>query len=205
MQTRPEPHVAWRRLVDRHDRRLSPRLASAAEAHLASGCATCATDARLVERLIAAIGDGPLEAPPRAAEREAAALLRSTYLAFAQDAGLVVGVLLLDRTDESAALLRAAAGETRRLLWTVGGYEVDASLVARAGGTDVLAQIVPGGDDPDARVAGEVAARRGDAVTARAAIAPDGRFTFRALARGLYTFEGRVDGMRFVLPPLHVE
>lgn len=204
MTTSSEVHVPWRRLVDRRDRRLSPRLAAAADEHLATGCAACAADVRAIDELVAAIASGAPDGPPSRAEQAAIGLYRDTYLAFGAEADRVVGVLLLD--DVAAAVsLRDAAAETRRLLWRVGDYEVDASLVSHAGGTDVLAQVVPGGDDPDARVSGFVALRGERGVRARAAIAPDGRFTFRALVAGVYTLEGRVDSLSFVLPPLHVE
>jgi hypothetical protein len=204
MTTSPEVHVPWRRLVDRRDRRLSPRLAAVADAHLATGCAACAADVRAIEELVAAISAGPLDAPPRRAESAAVGLYRDTYLAFGAEAERVIGVLILDDLV-AATTLRDAAAEMRRLLWRVGEYEVDASLVSHAGRTDVLAQVVPGGDDPDARVSGFVALRGERGVRVRAPIAPDGRFTFRALASGVYTIEGRVDSLRFVLPPLHVE
>jgi hypothetical protein len=204
MTTSPEVHVPWRRLVDRRDRRLSPRLSAVADAHLATGCAACAADVRTIEELVAAISAGPLDAPPRRAESAAVGLYRDTYLAFGAEVERVVGVLILDDLV-AGATLRDAAAEMRRLLWRVGEYEVDASLVSHAGRTDVLAQVVPGGDDPDARVSGFVALRGERGVRVRAPIAPDGRFTFRALASGVYTIEGRVDSLRFVLPPLHVE
>ena len=200
-----EPHVAFRRLVDRRDGRLPPTLAARVDGHLGAGCAVCRDEADSIERLIAAIEAGPPEAPPARLLSAAIRLFRESFADFARDVDCVFGVLLLDRTDEFAAALRSAPGETRHLLWRVGDYEVDASLVARTGGIDVLAQIVPGGDDPDAVVVGTVAARDAGGVRARARVAADGRFTFRGLPAGVYTLEGRVDSFQFVLPPIRVE
>jgi hypothetical protein len=204
MTTLSEPHVSWRRLVDRRDGRLAPSRLAQAERHLASGCGPCRATAATIDDLVGAIAEGALERPPIVAERAAIRLFRDACASFGDLADRVLGVLIVDRSDEFVAALRAAPGETRRLLWRVGAYEVDASLVARDVGADVFAQILPDGDDPDATVAGVVSARRGGGTVAVAAIEPDGRFTFRGLARGVYSFEGRVDATRFVLPPLAV-
>lgn len=203
MKNRNEGHARWRDLVDRRDGRLQPRQLTEVDSHLSAGCATCVHETVEIDRLVDAIAAGPLEPPPGDLERTALRLFRETNVKFAED--LLVGVLLYDQPGEFAAAMRGANGETRRLLWRVGEYEVDASLVARTAGTDLLAQIVPGGDDPDAEVTGTVAARSERGVRTSARVQRDGRFTFRGLAPGVYTLEGRVDAFRFVLPPLHIE
>jgi len=111
----------------------------------------------------------------------------------------------MDSAPEFAGALRATEGETRRLLWRVGAYEVDASFVARPGGADLLAQVVPGGDDPETTVTGVVAVVGARGVRTSAPIEPEGRFTIRGLAPGVYTIEGSIGATRFVLPPVHVE
>ena len=88
---------------------------------------------------------------------------------------------------------------------TSAGYTATARVLHWITAILVLAQIVPGGDDPDAEVTGTVAARSERGVKANATIERDGRFTFRGLAPGVWSLEGRVDALRFVLPPLHVE
>src|SRR6185295_1663404 len=136
-----EGHVPWRRLVDRRDGLLSPRRASEADAHLAVGCGDCDEAIRDIERLVAAIEEGPPEAPPADVQRDAVRLFRGTWLAFAADVERATGVLVFDGAEvgEFATSLRAASatdGAARRLLWTVGAHEVDASVVAGRAGAD---------------------------------------------------------------------
>jgi hypothetical protein len=200
---RDEGHARWRDLVDRHDGRLGSRQLAAVSSHLAHGCASCVHDCAEIELLVEAIAAGPLDTPPASLDRTVLRLFRETNVRLTED--LLIGVLLYDQPGEFVAAMRGTSGETRRLLWRVGDYEVDASLVARASGTDLLAQIVPGGDDPDAEVTGVVAARSERGVRTSAPVQRDGRFTFRGLVPGLYTLEGRVDAVRFVLPPIHIE
>ncbi len=210
MTTRPDGHVSWRRLLDRRDGRdgrLTSVRAAAASAHLAEGCAACAGEADAIERLVAAIAEGPPDEPPRRAVDSAIRVYRESCAAFLRDEGEVLGVLILDSIGEfaePAASLRADASEVRRILWRVGEYEVDASVVGRPGGADLLGQMVPGGDDPAANVTGEVSVRGGRGVRARTKIESDGRFTLRGLLPGVYTIEGRADAMRFVLPPVYL-
>lgn len=204
MIRRRDVHLPWRWLVERADGTLAAGAAAESEQHLASGCARCAAADRTVRRLRAALAAGPLEPPPAVADRRVLEMIRR--LRAARDrAGVLVATLVLDRRADGAPALRSATDEARRLLWTMPGYEVDASVVGGPDGTDLLGQVVPEGDTPGAAVAGAVRALRGGRTIGRTTLAADGRFTFRNLPRGVLVLEGTVDGHAFVLPEFAVE
>jgi hypothetical protein len=188
---RRDEHLPWRWLADRHDGALGADDAAEADLHLASGCARCTARDRTLRRLVAAVAAGPLERPPAAADRRARALF-SAWRDAPASGGAVVGVLVADTRPELATSLRAGADDTRRLLWDVGGWDVDASVVLYDGRADLLGQVLRAGDRPDAVLVGEVRAFRGRRAVAAVPIRADGRFTFRGLACGAYVFEGRV-------------
>jgi hypothetical protein len=138
--------------------------------------------------------------------RDAVALYAQVHGAFVWPPDELLGTLVLDRRDEPVAGVRSAPGGVRQLLWTVAdAYEIDASLIARAAGADLLGQVVPCEDDVSARLDGHVAALRGGAEVTRVALGGDGRFSFRGLAAGAWTLRGEVDGRRFRLPPVIVD
>ena len=204
MIRRRDVHLPWRWLVERADGALAAAASAESEAHLASGCGRCTHADRVVRRLRAAVAAGPLDAPPAVADRRVLEMVRR--LRAARDADdVLIATLVLDRRPDEALSLRAAAPEERRLLWTMPGYEIDASVVATARGADVLGQIVPEEDAAGTPMDGEVRARRGRRVVAYSRVAPDGRFTFRSLARGLVEIEGVARGQAFVLPGFVVE
>jgi len=204
MRRRRDAHLPWRWLVERADGTLTPADAAESDRHLAAGCATCAAADAAVARLRAALAAGPLETPPAVADRRVLEFVRRLRDA-ASRRDVLVGTLVLDRRADEALALRSSASEARRLLWTMPGYEVDASLVPARRGADLLGQLVPDDDRPDAATAGEVRLLRGGRVVARSALAADGRFTFRGVARGLVEIEGVVDGVPFLLPGVVVD
>ena len=209
-----DDHLPLRWLADRRDGRLSPRRAAVADAHLGSGCRRCEQRARRLDRIVRALAAAEPEMPPEREEIRAIALLAELRPPWEEPApGFLDGELLLDQRMELAAALRSAPGEARRLLWAFGRYELDASVVTGPAGADLLGQVVPPGDDPAAQVEGRVWAIAHGARVAEAALAQDGRFTFRRMPRGACTIEGEiqgeidgnVEGVRFRLPPLVVE
>lgn len=208
---RKDAHLPWRWLADRRDGALDAARAAEADAHLVGGCALCAARDRTVRRLVAAVAAGPLESPPADADRRARAVyaLRRRAPRVRDALDVTVGVLVVDQRSDLALALRSPGDETRRLLWDVGGWDVDASVVLRGGRADLLAQVVPPGDEPSVRLGGEVRAVRGRRTVATSPVAPDGRFTFRGLPCGAWVFEGRVASplgdRAFVLPLVVLE
>jgi len=204
MIRRRDVHLPWRWLVERADGALAATASAETEAHLASGCDRCTRADRVVRRLRAAVAAGALESPPAVADRRVLEMIRR--LRAARDAAdVLVATLVLDRSPDEALSLRGAAPEERRLLWTMPGYEIDASVVASARGADLLGQIVPEDDTLGSAMDGEVRVLRGRRVVASARVAPDGRFTFRGLPRGVVEIEGVARGQAFVLPGFVVE
>jgi hypothetical protein len=199
---RTDDHVPFRWLADRADGLLPAGPAGEADAHLASGCAPCRARDRSVRRLVAAIAAGPLETPPAAADRRVVSAFVRSRAPRAADLDALFGTLVLDQRADLLMAVRSSGADVRRLLWTVGAWEVDASVVASGAGTDLLGQAVRAEETGDGAVTGEVRARRGRRVAATAPVAADGRFTFRGLAPGAWTLEGVLDGRAFVLPLL---
>ena len=212
-------HIPFRVLADRRDGTLAPSRAAGVEAHLATGCAQCVARDGNLRRIVTAVAAGALETPPAAADRRVVALFPKVAAAFRRTADgssrerTLVGTLVSDRRFDAAFdaefatsyALRAADDGARRLLWALGSYEVDASVVGRGATADVLGQVVPLDDAPDAQLSGEVHAVRGRRAVQSSSIETDGRFTFRGLAPGAYVFEGAVDGRPFILPLVVLE
>lgn len=200
---RTDEHLPWRWLADRRDGVIAPARAVEADAHLATECRCCRARESSVRRVVAAVAAGALERPPAAADRRVVAAFASVRgVARRPAADVLFGALVLDQQCDLALAMRSDGADSRRLLWSLPGYEIDASLVAESGRCDVLGQIVPSGDEPGAAMSGEVRAVRGRRTIATAPVAPDGRFTFRGLPAGPQTFEGTVEGRAFVLPPV---
>lgn len=198
-------HLRIRDLADLRDGRLEPSARSAAERHLASGCAECAAAAARVDGLLSVMRQGLLPLPPRAAVRDAVKLFRARKWAnLLALPGRIVAKLVLDQRMELVPALRSSPGSTRRTLWNVGRFELDACLVERAGDADLLGQVLPSDDEGAAGLTGEVVAHRDGRTVARAALDPDGRFEFLSIPHGTYALTGRVDGDEFLLSPLGV-
>lgn len=197
---RTDDHLPWRWLADHADGLLAPAQAGAARDHLAAGCSRCCARDRSVRRMVAAIGAGPLDAPPASADRRVVALFPRLRSALRPQSGVLFGALVLDQRADLLLAVRSGAPDGRRLLWTVGDYEIDASVVGSEGRIDVLGQVVRA--DGDAAVTGEVRVVRGRRAVAASRVAADGRFTFRALSAGACVVEGTLDGRAFSLPLL---
>jgi anti-sigma factor RsiW len=201
----PGPHPPLRWFADRVDGRLSTPRTTQLEAHLAAGCAPCDARDAALRRTIAALKSGPLPEPPAELRRGAARLhTRARVAAMIDSARRVVARLVHDGLGAPALALRAAPGDERRVLWAMDRWEIDACLVTGARGADLLGQVVPLDDAGGGAIAGELAARLGS-LTRRQHLADDGRFTFRDLAPGVWTIEGRIGATEFTLPPLVVE
>ncbi len=198
------PRLRW--LVDHRDGVLAGPRRDATESHLRSGCAPCEARLLRLERMLVAVAAGPLPAAParevRAGERLYASTHRAAGLALAAE---LDAVLVLDQGAALAASVRAAPGDVRRMLWTFGEWELDASLIARNGGVDVVAQVLGPEDDPDAVLAGKVTAWTAGRTVAESPLRADGRFTLRGLRPGVYALRGSVDGTRFRIPELVVD
>ncbi len=159
-----ESHVSFRHLLDLHDGVLSGARSERARAHMASGCDDCVSLSDRIAWLLDALADAPLDGAPERDVRQAIALYHEVHgsVVWPPD-DVLFGTLVLDQREELAVAVRAAAGDTRRLLWTLaagdGGcaYEVDAVLVRRADGTDLLGQVLPATDDSGATLTGHVA------------------------------------------------
>ena len=198
------PPLRW--FADRVDGKLSTPRTARLEAHLAAGCAPCEARDASLRGTIAALRSGPLPEPPAALRRRAARLhMRARVAALAESARRVVARLVHDGFASPAMALRAAPGDERRVLWAMDRWEIDACLVTGARGADLLGHVVPLDDGGGGGVIeGELAARLGSR-TRRERLADDGRFTFRDLAPGVWTLEGRIGATEFALPPLVVE
>jgi len=198
-----EAHVTLRVVADLADGLLSGRRAAEGGAHLAA-CPPCRRRADELGATVAALAQGPLPAPPRAAVRAVKRSYRRAQWAWAlRRAAEWVGELVYDQRVAPVAALRSGPGETRRLLWAFGEHELDACVTATGHGADLLGQVSPASGDADAE--GEVLLYRDGKVLHRVALAEGGRFTFRGLAPGTYALAGTVDGHDFALPPFVVE
>jgi hypothetical protein len=111
----------------------------------------------------------------------------------------LVGTLVADVPFDAFAV-RGDAADCRRLLWSLGDWELDAQVIPANGASDVLAQIVPVAPAAAPTCGGAVRARRGGRAVAEARVLADGRFTFRGLRPGPYVFEGEIGEQPFVLP-----
>ena len=198
-------HLRIRDLADRRDGRLGASALSAAEAHLASGCAECTATAARVDGTLALLREGPLAEPPAALVRGAVRMFRARKWANLLAApGRLVAQLVLDQRMEVVPALRSGAGATRRTLWNVGDHELDACLVERLNDADLIGQVLPSDDDGAADVVGEVAAMCDGRKVATTRFDRDGRFEFLRLPHGTYALVGTVNGAEFVLAPLGV-
>lgn len=206
---RHDVHPPFRWFVEMHDGRLDTARAAEMREHLASGCARCGAQHDGVRRMVAAIAAGPVaKAPPHVDRRVLGALAkarRTTCRAASRDPSALVGSLVIDSRPELALSLRAPGDGTRHLLWTVGPWELDASVVSREGRADVLGQVVPTGDDFAPAPTGEVRIVRGRRIVRRALVASDGRFTFRNVEPGPCVLDGILDGRPFSLPPVVID
>jgi hypothetical protein len=201
---RHDEHIPFRWMADRADGTLDAARTAECDAHLAEPCAACSARFANVREMLATIRAGTLEEPPHALDRRVVALFAANRPGTSwAPADALVGALASDFTADLGYAMRSGAATSRRLLWTVGDYELDAAVTPAGAGLDVLAQVVPLGDSADA-LGGRVRAVRGRRAVAESAIAPDGRFTFRGLRPGGYTFEGEIAaagaGRAFVLP-----
>ena len=202
----PHAHVPFQWLADRSDGRLRGRRREWTDAHLAGGCTRCSDDLRLIGRITRALSSGPLDTAPEAEVQRAVGLYLRT-MPFLEDPDIdwVEGTVLLDQRTEMVAAVRHAPGDTRRLPWSLGDYEVDACVVSGPTTADLLGQILPPEDDPEATLRGHVTVYAGREEHSRVDLEADGRFTFRGLAPGAYVLEGRVDAVRFFLPTLVID
>lgn len=201
----PDAHPPLRWFADRHDRVLTRARAARLDAHLATGCAACAARDASLRRTIAALRAGPLAPAPRALVRGAVRAHRAARVAAAvASVRRVVAELVLGGAPSPAFAMRAAEGDERRLLWTVGGWDVDVCVTTGARGADVLGQIVPRDEKDTLPIDADIAARSG-AKLVRARVGADGRFALRSLAPGAWTLEGRVADTEFTTPPFAVE
>lgn len=191
---RHDEHIPFRWMADRADGTLDAARAAECDAHLAEPCASCSARFANVQSMLDVIRAGTLEEPPHTLDRRVVALFAENRpgTSWAPEEALV-GALMSDFTADLGYAMRSGAAASRRLLWTVGEYELDAAVAPVGAGLDVLAQVVPAGDVPgDAVLAGRVRAVRGRRAVAEASIESDGRFTFRGLKPGGYTFEGEI-------------
>ena len=202
-------HLPLRWLADHVDGTLHAARASKLTSHLALGCARCTARLTQLRSTITALTDGPLDEPPRNLRRAAQRLPGEARLAaLGSRIRRVIAHLVSDGRTAPAFALRAAVGDERRLLWSADGWEIDACVVSGASGADLLGQILPCDDGTldgaeDVAVA-SVTARSGRRVR-HAALAPEGRFTLRELATGLWTIEARIGNVAVVLPAFVVE
>lgn len=152
-----------------------------------------------VERL----ADGPLDAPPPEVERRAVALFQTVHGGLVwPPPGVLVGELV---ADHGAGLVGVrSGGETRRLVWTLDGYDVDSSFVRTDRGIDLLGQFLAVGTARDRALGGTVEVRDEAGATRVAEIEPDGRFTFRDLVPGMHRLSGAIAGAAFRLTPVLV-
>lgn len=199
---RHDEHIPFRWLADRADGTLDPARVAECDAHLAEPCAPCSARFENVKSMLDVIRAGTLEEPPHTLDRRVVALFAENRpgTSWAPEEALV-GALMSDFTADLGYAMRSGAATSRRLLWTVGEYELDAAVTPAGAGLDVLAQVVPLGSDAehvpgdavsDGTLAGRVRAVRGRRAVAEASIESDGRFTFRGLKPGGYTFEGEI-------------
>jgi hypothetical protein len=199
----PHPPLRW--LADRHDGVLTRARAGRLDAHLAAGCSACAARDAALRSTIAALRAGPLEAAPRALVRTAVRAHRAARVAAAvESVRRVVATLVFGGAPAPAFAMRAAAGDERRLLWTVGAWEIDVCVTTGARGADVLGQVVPRDDAGAAAVDARISARCGTRLV-RTPVGADGRFALRGLAPGAWTLEGRVADTEFATTPFAVE
>lgn len=149
------------------------------------------------------IAEGPLDGPPSEVEAAAVGLFRAVHHDVVwPPPGVFLGELVFDHADELVGVRSGA--ETRRLLWTLPDFDVDASLVQTDLGVDLLGQFLALDPASAVELEGHVQLRDEDGRTHRAEVEPDGRFTFRGLARGLHRPSGHVLGHEFVLTPVLV-
>jgi hypothetical protein len=191
---RHDEHIPFRWMADRADGTLDAVRAAECDAHLAAACAPCVKRFANVREMLDVIRAGTLDEPPHALDRRVVALFAENRpgTSWAPDDALV-GALSSDFTADLGYAMRSGAATSRRLLWTVGEFELDAAVTPSGAGLDVLAQVVPLGDAAgDDALAGRVRAVRGRRAVAEASIESDGRFTFRGLKPGGYTFEGEI-------------
>lgn len=205
MPPRDGSHPPLRWLADRADGKLPAARAAKLAAHLAGGCAACAAREAALARTISMIKAGPLPAPPKKLRRAASRLHLQARIAAAFDTVRgVVARLVHDGRMAPALALRSAPGDERRMLWAMDHWEIDACLVTGARGSDLLGQILPLDETPQAIVQGEIAAQSGSNLK-HATLTPDGRFTFRGLPAGVWTMVGRVGSTQFKIPAFVVE
>lgn len=205
MARRPSSHPPLRWFADRHDGVLPRARAARLDAHLATGCAACASRDAALRRTIAALRAGPLDPAPRGLVRAAVRAHRDARVAAAiASVRRVVAELVFGGAPAPEFAMRAAEGDERRLLWTVDGWDVDVCITTGARGADVLGQIVPRDDAVAAHIDATIAARSGSKCV-QARVEESGRFALRALAPGAWTLEGRVGGTAFTTTPFVVE
>jgi hypothetical protein len=205
MARQPSPHVPLRWFADRHDGVLTRARAARLDAHLAAGCVACTARDESLNRTIAALRAGPLEPAPRPLVRAAVRAHRAARVAAAvESVRRVVADLVFGGTPAPAFAMRAAEGDERRLLWTAGGWDIDACVTTGPRGANLLGQILPHDDADTGPVDARISARSGTKLV-HARVGPDGRFAFRALAPGAWTLEGRAADTEFATPPFAVE
>lgn len=201
-----DDHPRFRWLLDHVDGVLEGRRARLVEEHLATGCAPCAAELREIEGLCGALTEGPLPAPPPAVLRAASQLFPKHRVRQAVDRAVrLVAALVFDQREQFAPALRSTTG-ARRLLWTIGGYELFVSLHFDLDGTVLHGQFLPLDDDGAEAPAGRIRLVHGRSGRwFEAELDGNGEFVLRGVPSGSFTAEGRIEGASFSVPAFVID
>jgi len=199
MRETNDRHPRFRALLDRREGLLSPRRATEVDSHLAAGCDHCGTEVAAIGELLAALGAGPLPAPPASVAKHAARLFIKRRARGALER--IRAALIFDERLQPAMALRSAVGTARRLLFGAGELEVYLELVRAAEGWTLMGEFLPA-DDDGSTLDGVVFVRMGERVVGRADLDVDGTFTLEGLPDGVIGVEGRVAGRWIDVPPI---
>lgn len=201
MKSSPQ-HIAFARLADLAEGRLTAEEAAGARAHLA-GCADCSGQAAELERLTGLMRADASEDAPRDVLFNAIRLFRARPTA-AETPGLLrrfVASLSFDSGARNPAYgLRsgATAAASRQLLFSAGDLDVDLRLAPSGEGWSVSGQVL--GECAAGRA--ELFADGDDAPAARADLNDLCEFTLPTVAAGTYTLRLFVADAEIEVPGL---
>lgn len=149
-------HLAFEVLVDVAEGRTDSAFSTDAQSHLAN-CDQCRTTLKSVERIVAAMRNDELQAPPAYVTERALQVFRPSEPPIsAIETGLrsLLALLRFDSGLTPAYGMRSSPGQDRQLFFTVDEFDIDVRLEHNAGAWRVEGQLLGGDAAGTAELAG---------------------------------------------------